>query len=73
MFTTSLNLSSFVIKPLLYCFLTFSTCCSASAKISGLSSGTLTSSIEYVSPERVEYLNPLSLTLSSKFADTESP
>ena len=71
--TTSLNLSSSVIKPLLYCFLTLATCVSASAKIFGLSSGTLTSSIEYVSPDWVEYLNPFDFTLSSNSAETDRP
>ena len=61
MFTTVLYLSSSVIKPLLYCFLIFSTCSSASANIAFFAAGTSTSATENVIPANVEYLNPNSL------------
>ena len=56
--TTVWYLSSSVIKPLLYWFLTFSTCLSASARISFFVAGTWTSATENVIPANVEYLNP---------------
>ena len=59
--TTDWYLSSSVIKPLLYWFLTFSTCLSASAKMSFLESGTFTSATENVIPANVEYLKPNAL------------
>ena len=53
---TESYLSSFVIKPRLYCFATVSTSSSAFAKISFLASGTATSATDTVIAPFVEYL-----------------
>ena len=53
---TELYLSSFEIKPLLYCFVISSTLASEAAKISFFSSGTITSAIDTVIAPFVEYL-----------------
>ena len=56
MLITEEYLSSFVIKPRLYCFAIFSTSSSAFAKISFLASGTATSATDTVIAPFVEYL-----------------
>ena len=54
-------LSSFVINPRLYCFVTLSTSASALSNISCFESGTLTSATETVIAPFVEYLYPIDL------------
>ena len=54
-------LSSFVINPRLYCFVTLSTSDYAFSSISFLASGTLTSATETVIAPFVEYLYPIDL------------